>query len=192
MALGCESYKQRIETVRLREDGIRHLSSHRHNPIVADAIFFKKSLTSYIDDFYDLSQTTAEDLKFYIREKNPNKRGRCPVELVEVLNPSLFSERPLKLDKLEYNFVREECEKFNKPLFEALSGGAIRGGFWQTFKNRIAWATENRCNAGGISELMRLYRSAQSVGELIRGHGSILQHLCWSEEMDSKMAALGN
>lgn len=172
MTLGCRNYEQMMEIVSLRKDEVKHLSSYKHNPMVADAISFKKSLTSRIDDFYDLSRDTSEGLNFYIKEEDSSKKGVYPIELVEVLNSSLFDERSLELSKLEYGFVRKECEKLNEPLFEALLKNITPGRLWQIFSNRIAWAMENRCNAGDISELMRLYRSAESTEELIRRYGN--------------------
>ena len=95
------------------------------HPLFKNVLAQNSTFEREATDFYDLSSwleehyinmpfvthSIEEFIKFKLEEENPQKRGKYPTDLVEIL--SHFSEKPFDTSKLQYESVREDHERWH-------------------------------------------------------------------------------
>ena len=89
-----------------------HFDGHLESPIVRKVLSQDASFVGEVEDFYDIRTgvTYSNGISFDSRKEDPQKKGKYPESLVGILQD--FNEEPFDKNKLKYESVREDSERW--------------------------------------------------------------------------------
>jgi len=195
------------------QDQIAHIERYEQHPIVRGVLAQDATFREEVEDFYGLTSSirrtvTPEPMavypsveyreKFHLMNEDPQKTGKHPESLVEILNG--FVEEPFDVSRLQYEDVREDYKRWHAPSRTArayaiaiptffgsiaASSGAILYGMNGNIENAAVlgaaaigsfgthiWCLRNQPDPKGTNnefhEYMRLHRNAKKADSFMQ------------------------
>lgn len=119
-----------------KENLIKHIGKHENNPLMVKVLTQDTTFQTEVEDFYDMSYKwiclprVLPYRDFKIKKGNLEQKNKSPANLVNLLNE--FNEEQLGINKLSYDSVREDYQRWNSKLrllkrSVVLEGGIIGG-----------------------------------------------------------------
>ncbi|MBI2663228.1 hypothetical protein HYX15_01710 [Candidatus Woesearchaeota archaeon] len=132
-----------IENKVRNNNHISQIEKYEKHPKVCSVLTQDSTFVRHVGEFYDLSTELIGVPRvglvpyFDVGKENPEKFGKCPTDLIQILEGFEHNKKPLDGNKLVYERVREDYNRWHSPyrkvvdglkFFGSLAVGA--GGVW--------------------------------------------------------------
>lgn len=155
----------------------RHfIEENRKNSVINDVLDSKTTIRNEVENFYDIGFSYALRGTDYTKKPNPEKSGKIPTGLLEIINP--FSEQGTLNSKfLDYESVRGQIKEIGKNdnrfllrslvsimgIMGVVSGAAIIPSDYSTRIIGVSAAV----GIAGILSLIKLVKDGNKEGETL-------------------------